>query len=148
MVVEMVDQIDEGVPIRNGFGSETEQLVVVPRDCRLLRNAPDLQKAAIVGKDVSLEVDYEDTVRDGLLLRPEDAHGRLQRFARATLAYGNGSPGESAASIVQERCFSGCQFRGVGHGARTGRQLRSQTVSSILSAWSTGCQPGGWNAGG
>ena len=105
MRVEVVDELDELVPVlRPCSDGEAEQLVVVRGLRGILGDAPDLEEAAVVGEDRAAVVDDEDAVERGLLLRAQDGDGGAQRLVRRARA--------AAAQPACERASSVCEMRG------------------------------------
>jgi hypothetical protein len=81
MFVEVVDQLDEGVPVRDGIGCVSEELVIVGGGRGVVGNPPDLEEAAVVREDLAGVVDDENALDGRLLLGLEDGDGGLEGIA-------------------------------------------------------------------
>jgi hypothetical protein len=73
MFVEILDQLDEAVPVRDFFRRVFQQLPVVSVGRSVLRDAPDLEEASVVRKDATFRIDDQNSVERRFLLRFQNA---------------------------------------------------------------------------
>ena len=73
MFVEVIDQLDERVPVLDQLRCVAEELVVVTVVGGLVGDAPDLEEAAVVREHLAGVVDDQDAVERRFLLRFQDA---------------------------------------------------------------------------
>ncbi len=84
--VEVIDELDEALPISHFLGRVTEELVVIGERGRLGGDGPDLEEVAVVGEDFPFGVDDEDAIERRFLLGPQDGDGGPQGGAGRALS--------------------------------------------------------------
>src|SRR3954451_14915366 len=99
MRVEMVDELDEFVPVLDLLRRESEQFIVIRCLRGVLGDAPHFEKAAVVREDGAAIVDDENAVERGLLLRAKNGDGGAQRFVRGARAAAAQPACERASSV-------------------------------------------------